>query len=182
MKCPKCDTRLEEGYIHCPDCGVNVKEYKERIKLFDDIRASIFLAVVSTALILGYPTYEYLESSVNVSLKEFLSSNTREKMECSKSFDEYEKTITLNYNDNELENYEVKYNFTDTTNYNEERKNLLRFLYETGFTTTANNKDELTYSVDLRSIVNEEIYDIDNIKLNYKENIDSLVGNGYICK
>ncbi len=28
-KCPKCDVKIEGHELHCPECGVNIQEYKE---------------------------------------------------------------------------------------------------------------------------------------------------------
>ena len=182
MRCPKCNEKTELDYKYCKSCGVNINEYKEREKLFSDIRYSFFLGVVSTLLILGYPCMQFININVqDISVKDFLASNSKETISCTKKLNDKEISINLEFKDKELQKYEVIYNYSDTTNLEQEKDKLSQYSNETGYI-ALQEENRLSYIVEPRSIINEEIYDMDGIKLDYQENIDSLKELGYNCK
>ena len=182
MNCPNCNKKIEKEYMHCPECGININAYKERKKLFSEIKSSIFLAVLSTLLILGYPSMQYVNTNVSdISLKEFLSSNSKEVVNCSKISDDKEISISLTFKEDQLEQYEVVYNYKDNKNIEEDKDNLSKYSNETGYI-ALQEENKLSYIVETRSIINEQIYDMDGVKLNYQDNLISLKELGYTCK
>lgn len=171
MKCPKCNSKMKKEYKYCYSCGINVREYNDKKRLVSDIRASIFLGIVSMALVTGYPAIQYFkETTTFVPLKTFFSNNSVETILCSDENNDYKVDYDLKYKDNDLKNYSIDYSFKNTESYDEYKNKLSKFNFETGMNIVANDiTNQISYTVDTISIVNDEIYDFNEIKTNYNE-------------
>ena len=171
MKCPKCNSKIRKEYKYCYSCGINVREYNDKKRLVSDIRASIFLGIVSMALVTGYPAIQYFKETTNfVSFKDFFSSNSLETIQCNEETEKYVLDYNLKYKDNELKNYSIDYSFKNTDSFDEYKSKLSKFNFETGINIVANDiTNQISYTVDTISVVNDEIYDFNEIKTTYNE-------------
>ena len=185
MKCPRCNCKLDRKYKYCYDCGVNVKEYSDSKRLRKDIRASVFLSIISLLLIIGYPTYEYFAPRIHgISIQGLLSSNTKKvSLECTKDTSEYTAYYDMQYTEGNLEQYKIEYKFNNEELFNNHKNKLENFKNETGIKMAFDISNiSLSYYVETRSVVNDLIYDIDNVNINYNEESLVLETEGFICK
>ncbi len=171
MKCPKCNSKIKKEYKYCYSCGINVKEYNENKRLMSDIKVTIFFAIISMTLITGYPAVEYFKETTNfVALKSLFSSNSIETISCNDKNDDYVVDYNLNYKNKILKDYTIDYEFKSALKYNEYKIKLAKFSFETGITISVNDEtNQISYAVEPISVVNDEIYDFNEIKLDYNE-------------
>lgn len=182
MKCPNCKTKIKKEYTYCYSCGNNIKKSLETKRILKDVKSATRLGIFSMILVLCYPTITYLKDDKSiVEIKKLLSGNDVISLDCSRVNDDYNSYIHMNFILNKLINYNVRQEYINDNVFNTRKDDISKFIYETGINYNVGN-NKIIYEVSTISIINEAIYDFDNIKLNYQDAKENLEANNYICK